>query len=92
VIDLGYKCLCCGRYFLDPIPTVCNKCQTPIPNGTVAGNSFQKTKPLTKLQLGGIIHKKIVLERLPLEWGHFVEFLSDLGDEGDTGNLPKVRR
>lgn len=90
---MGYKCQVCGRYFLDPVPYKCNKCQTPILNGTVEGDSFQVIKPLTKLQLGGIIHKKTVLERLPLEWGHFVEFLSDWNDDkGDTGNIPKVRR
>lgn len=87
---MGYKCTC-GRYFLDPVPTKCNKCQAPIPVGTPEGDSFQVIKPLTKLQLDGIIHKNIVLERLPLDDGHFVEFLSSWDDEGDTGNIPKVR-
>lgn len=88
---MGYKCKC-GRYFLDPLPHKCNKCQSEIPSGTFEGDGFQIIKPLTKLQLGGIIHKKLVLERLPLGEGHFVEFLSDSNDDGDTGNLPKLRR
>ena len=82
---MGYKCEC-GRYFLDPVPPECNKCHRKI-----SGDSSQIIKPLTKLQLGGVIHKKIVLERLPLGEGHFVEFLSE-NDERDTGNLPKLRR
>lgn len=88
---MGYKCEC-GRYFLNPLPHKCNKCQREIPSGTSEGDNFQIIKPLTKLQLGGIIHKKTVLERLPLEWGHFVEFLEDDEGEGNTGNVPKVRR
>jgi hypothetical protein len=86
---MGYKCEVCGRYFLDPIPHKCNKCSTTIPNGTDEGDLFQRN---SKVRSGTIRTHPTILERLPLQWGHFVEFLSDWNDEGDTSNVPKVRR
>jgi len=96
---MGHKCDC-GRFFLEPLPRFCNKCHAVIPGGSFEGDSYQLVKPKsTKLELGGIINKftknkPIILERLPLDDIHYVEFLSDWNDDNDedTGNLPKIRK
>ncbi len=86
---MGYKCIC-GRYYISPIPHQCTKCHAIIPGGTFEGDAYQSkiVKRPIKLVRNFGIKRPVVLERLPLDDGHWVEFLSEDSDGDDTGNLP----
>jgi hypothetical protein len=76
---MGTKCDC-GRFYLDPIPTRCSKCNNKLDGGTTKGDTFRIIHEIRKSQ-----------NNIISEHGITIEFLKSNTDF-DTGNVTMIRR